>query len=61
MHDQRLQDYAMDVDETLVGDAIRAIGRCAQVVPEATERCSSALMTFMKSAHGNAQKYGLVI
>lgn len=43
----------MDVDDTLVSDAIRAIGRCAQVVPEATEQCSSALMKFMKGDHGN--------
>lgn len=42
----------MDADVVLVGDAIRAIGRCAQIVPEAAERCCASLMGFMKSHHG---------
>ena len=53
----KLQDYVMDVDNTLVADAIRAIGRVAQVVPEATERCLSTLMTFMNSDHGSVCRY----
>ncbi|KAG6374293.1 adaptin N terminal region-domain-containing protein [Boletus reticuloceps] len=45
-------DCADDVDDTVVGDAVHAVGRCARVIPSCTPQCLSALMTMIKSRHG---------
>ncbi|KAF8433374.1 adaptin N terminal region-domain-containing protein [Boletus edulis BED1] len=44
-------DCADDVDDTVVGDAVHAVGRCARVIPSCTPQCLSALMTMIKSRH----------
>ncbi|THH13958.1 hypothetical protein EUX98_g9663 [Antrodiella citrinella] len=50
--------YADDPDDELVADAIQAIGYCARVIPESTQQCLNALMSFIQSPHdtvvGNA-------
>ncbi|KAJ7722558.1 adaptin N terminal region-domain-containing protein [Mycena maculata] len=42
-------DYADDPDDEVVSDAIRAIGKCAQLIPECTQQCLTALITMIKS------------
>ncbi|KAF5373098.1 hypothetical protein D9758_001497 [Tetrapyrgos nigripes] len=42
-------DCADDVDDQVVSDSIHAIGRCANLVPESTQQCLSALVTMIKS------------
>ncbi|KIJ66764.1 hypothetical protein HYDPIDRAFT_174147 [Hydnomerulius pinastri MD-312] len=44
-------DYAEDVDDAVVADAVRAIGRCARLVPTCTQQCLTTLMTMIKSRH----------
>ncbi|GJE85585.1 adaptin N terminal region-domain-containing protein [Phanerochaete sordida] len=50
--------YAEDADDTLVKDAIGAIGYSARLVPESAQQCLSILMSFIQSKHsvvvGNA-------
>ncbi|KAH0833137.1 adaptin N terminal region-domain-containing protein [Lanmaoa asiatica] len=46
-------DCAEDVDDSVVGDAIHAVGRCARVVPSSTPQCLSALMIMIKSRHAS--------
>ncbi|CAL1715981.1 unnamed protein product [Somion occarium] len=43
--------YADDSDDDLVADAIQAIGYCARLVPESTQQCLTALMSFIQSKH----------
>ncbi|THH26301.1 hypothetical protein EUX98_g7887 [Antrodiella citrinella] len=47
-----------DPDDELVAHAVQAIGYCARVVPESTQQCLNALMSFIQSPHdtvvGNA-------
>ncbi|PSS05498.1 hypothetical protein PHLCEN_2v3780 [Hermanssonia centrifuga] len=43
--------YSEDADDDLVRDAIEAIGYCAQLVPESTQQCLTALMSFIQSRH----------
>ncbi|THH14725.1 hypothetical protein EW146_g5644 [Bondarzewia mesenterica] len=45
-------DYAEDVNDELVAGAIRAIGHTAKTIPESIQQCLNALMTFIKSRHG---------
>ncbi|KAI0346195.1 hypothetical protein BDW22DRAFT_1323138 [Trametopsis cervina] len=45
--------YSDDPDDDLVRDAINAIGYCARVVPESTQQCLSALMSFIQSKQGD--------
>jgi AP-3 complex subunit beta len=52
MMELRAQDYAEDVDDGLVADAIAAVGRCALAFPDAAQTCMNALMGFIKSKHG---------
>ncbi|KAL5485750.1 APL6 [Sanghuangporus weigelae] len=42
--------YAADDDVAIVSESIRAIGACANIVPESINHCLSALMDFIK--HG---------
>lgn len=44
-------DYADDLDDVVVSDAIRGIGHCARLVPESTHRCLDALVTMIQSGH----------
>ncbi|KAI0701216.1 adaptin N terminal region-domain-containing protein [Cytidiella melzeri] len=41
--------YSEDADDGLVREAVSAIGYCARVVPESTQQCLSALMSFIQS------------
>ncbi|KAI9066121.1 hypothetical protein FKP32DRAFT_1589999 [Trametes sanguinea] len=43
--------YADDADDELVADSIQAIGYIARLVPESTQHCLTALMTFIQSKH----------
>ncbi|KAI9001544.1 adaptin N terminal region-domain-containing protein [Trametes punicea] len=43
--------YADDADDELVADSIKAIGYIARIVPESTQQCLTALMTFIQSKH----------
>ncbi|KAH9943703.1 adaptin N terminal region-domain-containing protein [Amylocystis lapponica] len=43
--------YADDADDDLVANAIQAIGYCARLIPEATQQCFTALMSFIQSRH----------
>ncbi|KAI0806028.1 adaptin N terminal region-domain-containing protein [Irpex lacteus] len=40
--------YSEDPDDELVREAVHAIGYCARVVPESTQQCLSALMSFIQ-------------
>ncbi|KAJ7650429.1 adaptin N terminal region-domain-containing protein [Roridomyces roridus] len=42
-------DYADDPDDEVVSEAIRAIGKCAQLMPDCTQQCLTALITMIKS------------
>ena len=48
----RIQDYAQDIDDSVVGDAIDAIGRIARLVPPSTPQCLTALMGMINSKQG---------
>ena len=48
------QHYAEDSDDDLVHDAVDAIGYCARVVPESTQQCLAALMSFIQSKNGTS-------
>lgn len=50
--DEKQQDCAADVDDTVVTSSIRAIGRCARLQPDCMQQCLAALMTMIKSGHG---------
>ena len=56
-----MQHYADDSDDNLVNDAVNAIGYCARVVPESTQQCLTALMSFIQSKHGMHQLHNLLI
>ncbi|KAH9902562.1 adaptin N terminal region-domain-containing protein [Cubamyces lactineus] len=43
--------YADDADDDLVADSIQAIGYIARIVPESTQQCLTALMSFIQSKH----------
>ncbi|KZT06124.1 uncharacterized protein LAESUDRAFT_813041 [Laetiporus sulphureus 93-53] len=43
--------YADDADDELVADAIHAIGYCARIIPDSTQQCLTALMSFIQSKH----------
>ncbi|TBU27074.1 adaptin N terminal region-domain-containing protein [Dichomitus squalens] len=43
--------YADDADDDLVADSIQAIGYIARVIPESTQQCLTALMSFIQSKH----------
>ncbi|KAH9945480.1 adaptin N terminal region-domain-containing protein [Epithele typhae] len=43
--------YADDPDDELVADSIQAIGYVARAVPESTQQCLTALMSFIQSKH----------
>ncbi|KAI0366314.1 hypothetical protein BV20DRAFT_972039 [Pilatotrama ljubarskyi] len=43
--------YADDADEELVADSIQAIGYIARMIPESTQQCLTALMSFIQSKH----------
>ena len=45
---------ADDADDELVADSIQAIGYIARVVPESTQQCLTALMSFIQSKHGSS-------
>ncbi|KAI6024917.1 adaptin N terminal region-domain-containing protein [Pisolithus microcarpus] len=42
-------DYADDPDDLVVGDAIHAVGQCAQRVPTCARQCISALLAMIKN------------
>ncbi|KAG2145245.1 adaptin N terminal region-domain-containing protein [Suillus clintonianus] len=42
-------DYAQDTDDSVVGDAVHAIGRIASLVPSSTPQCLTALMGMINS------------
>ncbi|KAI0926282.1 hypothetical protein AcW1_008493 [Taiwanofungus camphoratus] len=48
---RELISYVDDTADDLVADAIQAIGHCARIIPEATQQCLAALMTFIQSKH----------
>ncbi|GLB40583.1 putative non-SMC mitotic condensation complex subunit 1 [Lyophyllum shimeji] len=48
---RELIDYADDVDDTVVSDSIRGIGRCARLIPESTQQCLNALIAMIKGGH----------
>jgi len=47
--------YADDTDDEVVADAIHAIGYCARLIPDSTQQCLTALMSFIQS------KYDVVV
>ena len=49
-----------DADDELVADSIQAIGYIARVVPESTQQCLTALMSFIQSKHGPFQSHSAV-
>ncbi|KAG8863143.1 AP-3 complex subunit beta [Tulasnella sp. 330] len=51
---REFKDYVVDTDDTLVGDAVWAIGRCAQIVPETTDSCLAALTMLIRSSNDAA-------
>lgn len=51
-HGLACQTYADDTDDELVADAIRAIGYCARLIPDSTQQCLTALMSFIQSKYG---------
>ncbi|KIY44117.1 hypothetical protein FISHEDRAFT_67789 [Fistulina hepatica ATCC 64428] len=44
-------DYADDIDDAVVANAIRAIGLCIQTIPESVSQCMPALTAMIKSSH----------
>ncbi|THU96338.1 hypothetical protein K435DRAFT_858648 [Dendrothele bispora CBS 962.96] len=50
---RELIDYADDIDDQVVADSIHAIGRCANIVPESTQQCLTALVAMIKSNSGS--------
>ncbi|KAG6812288.1 hypothetical protein H0H92_003597 [Tricholoma furcatifolium] len=48
---RELIDYADDPDDAVVSDSIRAIGRCARLIPESIQQCLNALITMIKCGH----------
>lgn len=50
--DVSFQHYAEDADDDLVRSAVDAIGYCARAVPESTQQCLTALMSFIQSKNG---------
>ncbi|KAF8322550.1 hypothetical protein DL93DRAFT_2050663 [Clavulina sp. PMI_390] len=54
-------DYAMDADDGLVGDAIRAIGQCAHLVPDTIQHCCTALMNFMSSRRDGVVGHAVLV
>lgn len=46
---REFMDYAQDTDDSVVGDAIHAIGRIASLVPSSTPQCLTALMGMINS------------
>ncbi|KAF8150686.1 adaptin N terminal region-domain-containing protein [Crassisporium funariophilum] len=48
---REFMDYADDVDDSVVAEAIRALGRCAIRIPESVQQCLTALMTMIKSPY----------
>lgn len=51
------QDYADDVDDSVVAASIRAIGRCPRHQLESMQQCLTALMAMIKSRHGQPIMY----
>ncbi|TFK40175.1 adaptin N terminal region-domain-containing protein [Crucibulum laeve] len=48
---RELIDYADDVEDSIVSEAIGALGKCARIIPEATQQCLTALITLIRSPH----------
>ncbi|KAJ7494593.1 adaptin N terminal region-domain-containing protein, partial [Mycena galericulata] len=54
-------DYADDPDDEVVADAIRAIGKCAQLIPECTQQCLTALITMIKNHRDSVVSSAVVV
>ncbi|KAG9014073.1 AP-3 complex subunit beta [Tulasnella sp. JGI-2019a] len=48
---REFKDYVVDTDDALVSDAVWAIGRCAQVIPETADSCLNALTMLIRSSN----------
>ncbi|KAJ8509159.1 hypothetical protein ONZ45_g8667 [Pleurotus djamor] len=44
-------DYADDTEDEVISTSIQAIGRCANLIPECTQTCLTALISMIKSPH----------
>ncbi|KAL0954776.1 hypothetical protein HGRIS_003726 [Hohenbuehelia grisea] len=44
-------DYADDPEDSVVTAALRAMGRCARLIPECTTQCLNALISMIRSTH----------
>ncbi|EJD06497.1 uncharacterized protein FOMMEDRAFT_131430 [Fomitiporia mediterranea MF3/22] len=53
--------YADDPDDTVVSDAIRAIGFCANAVPDSASHCLSALMEFIRTGSESAVSASVLV
>ncbi|CAK5268769.1 unnamed protein product [Mycena citricolor] len=51
---RELIDCADDPDDVVVADAIHAVGKCAQMVPDCLPQCLTALMTMIKNRRGKS-------
>ncbi|KAJ3510883.1 hypothetical protein NLJ89_g4416 [Agrocybe chaxingu] len=49
--DTVLQDYADDVDDSVVSEAILGLGKCATRIPESVQQCLTSLITMIKSRY----------
>jgi len=54
-------DYADDPDDEIGSESIRAIGRCARLMPECTQQCLTALITMIKSAHDSVVSSAVLV
>lgn len=54
-------DYADDPDDLVVGDAIHAVGQCAQRVPTCARQCISALLAMIRSRNDTIISNAIVV
>ncbi|CAA7267058.1 unnamed protein product [Cyclocybe aegerita] len=48
---RELIDYADDVDDSVVSEAILGLGKCATRIPESVQQCLTSLITMIKSRY----------
>ncbi|KAF8871773.1 armadillo-type protein [Infundibulicybe gibba] len=58
---RELIDYSEDPDDEIVAQSIRAVGKCAKLVPECSQQCLSALITMIKSPHDSVVNNAVLV
>ncbi|KAL6307582.1 adaptin N terminal region-domain-containing protein [Sparassis latifolia] len=53
--------YTDDADDEVVSDTIQAIGYCARSIPEATQQCLTALMSFIRSKNDVVVAHAVIV